>query len=760
MDNYIEVKARVSKQLFYNQNNMYGGYSFYPIKTSEEIKLHNIYGNFVVTGNCPLLIEGKEYEFTMKTTWSKKYGNGYQFIAVKQLALDTVPAQQEYLRQLISEKDANTIINAYPNVMIVDYIKEGKVDISNLKGIKTKKLNKIKERLTQFETMSVALVELKDLGITLNSLQRLINHFGSQEMLIHKIKENVYTLCEVELFGFKKVDEYAMNRGDDPNSSFRIKACFEHIIKENGNDGHTWILIDDLIKKSEELLKIDTQRTIDILKELKNEEHTKFYIDDEKISLQLYYHYEKEIKRHLDRLTKTFQSFEEIKDINTVEEELEITFTDEQKEAIRLSQKNGVFVLNGKAGTGKTTTVRGIIETTPKVDYKACALSGKASKVLDSKGIIASTIHRLLGIGNDGKFLHNENNLLPYDRVILDEASMVNTYLFYSLLKAIPDGSQIVIVGDNSQLPSIGLGAVFDDLLNTNVYPRKELTKVHRQAEKSGILSSANLIRDGYKINGRYDYSQQILGELQDMVLIPLKSREHMFDYVIDIAKGYVEKYGEKSFTDFQILTPLKQRGDTSVKKLNVALQEVYNDLDKQYIERGGYQYRQNDKVIHNGNNYNAYAYKDLDTYKKYSWYEPEELLEDDFEDDVPIENVSVFNGTMGRILYINFDKKEVLIQFEDTDGLVLYNQQELNKIELAYAITVHRSQGMGIKNVLFVLDYSAYTLLSKQLIYTGITRASERLVLLCENGALHKAIETDLGSTRNTFLKEMLRGN
>jgi exodeoxyribonuclease V alpha subunit len=759
MSGVIEVKARVAKRLYYSQDSMFGVFSFYPIETSEEIKINPIYGNFVVSGNCPAFIEDKEYEFTMKPKWNKKYGDGYEFVNVKQLKLDTVEAQQDYLRQLVTEKDAKVLIDAYPNIMIVDYIKEDKIDVNKLKGIKEARLRKIKDRLVQYETISVALVELKDLGISLNSLQRLINHFGSQEMLIQKVKESIYSLCEVDMFAFKTVDKYAMKRGDDPKSPYRVKACFEHVIKENGNDGHTWILVDDLIVKSEELLKVDTQIIIDILKDIRNDKQSQFYIDDEKISLKIYYHYEKEIKRHLDRLMKTFKSPNSTKNISAIEDELGITFTDEQKEAIKLSQQNGVFILNGKAGTGKTTTVKGIVESTPLMFYRACALSGKAAKVLDSKGINASTIHRLLGVGKDGRFYYGEEEMLPHDRIILDESSMVNTYLVYSLLKAIPDGSQIIFVGDNGQLPPIGLGSVFDDLLNNDTYPKLELTKVHRQAEKSGILSSANLIRDGHKINGRYDYSQQKLGELQDMTLIPLKSREYIFDYVIEIAKGYANKFGKDSYFDFQVLTPLKKRGDNSVEKLNIALQKVFNDSNDYSIKRGIYEYKKNDKIIHIGNNYEANAYKDFETYMQYEWYEPEELEEMDFEDDLPFRNVSVFNGTMGRIVHINPDKKEVLIQFEDIDGLVCYGQQELNNIELAYAITVHRSQGMGIKHVLFILDYVAYKMLVRELVYTGITRASEQMVLLCENGALHKAIE-NVGTTRNTFLKELLRGD
>lgn len=750
MEEIIKVKAAVLKKLFYNQDSMYGGFSFYPIQSSSDIKLHQRYKNFVVTGNCPMLIEGNIYEFTMKPTWSKKYGDGYQFVEIKQPALDTVEAQQQFLREIISEKDANTLISAYPNVKIIDYIKEDKIDINKLNGIKEKKYQKIKEKIKEFESIQIALVELRDLGITTKSIQKLVKHFGSQDVLIQKIRENIYSLCEVDQFGFKKVDEYAMKRGDDPYSPNRIKACFEYIIKEYANNGHSWISTKELAKKTNELINIDVNHIINIFNQLK-EDPGKFYIQDEKISLKKYYQYELEIKKHLDRLMSTYEGAKNTIPVEKIEKSLGITFTKEQKEAIQMSQKSGVFILNGRAGTGKTTTIKGIVENQ---NYAACALSGKAAKVLESKGINAFTIHRLLKVDHEGKFIHNEQSPLPYDLIILDEASMVNSQLFYYLIRAIPDGGRFVIVGDNGQLPPIGMGAVFDDLLSINVYPRKELTKIHRQAEKSGILSSANLIRDGIQINKQNDYSKKIYGELKDMTLIPTSDKNKIFEYTIQIAKNYYQKFKDTIYSDFQIITPLKKRGENSVKNLNIELQKIFNDLNKKYIAHGGYEYREGDKIIHNGNNYNAIVIEDLKVYEKHGFDNLEELYEKGL-----VKIRSVFNGTLGKIIHINTNKNEMLIEFEDIDGFVLYTKEELNMIELAYAITVHRSQGMGIKNVLFVFDYTAYKLLSKQMVYTGITRASERLVLLCENGALHKAISTDLGNSRNTFLKDLLKG-
>lgn len=753
----IKVKAKVAKQLFYNDSSMYGGYSFYLISADGEIRLNKQWNNFVVVGSCPVMVEGKEYEFTIKPTWNKKYGDGYEFVEIQKRKLNTIEDQQEYLRQAISIRDANILIEAYPNTLIVDLIQNDHVDINNLKGIKESKLSKIKEKLSMYENLQLALVELKGLGITMSALQRLVNHFGSQDALIQKVKGNIYVLTSVELFGFIKVDEYAMKRGDDPTSPYRIKSCFEHVIKMEGKDGHSWVSVEELIKQSEALLKIETSKILDVVEELK-ENPDKFFIQGDKFSLKQYYTYEYQTKEHLDRLMDTYQKPSKTRPISKVEEENSIQYTNEQREAIELAQETGVFVLNGLAGSGKTTVLKGIIETLGSMNYVAVALSGKATKVLQSKGIRSSTIHRLLKVGANGRFSYNADNQLAYDVIILDEASMVNSFLFYSLVQAMQDGTKFIIVGDNGQLPAIGLAAVFDDLINTKKYPNKELTKIHRQAQKSGIITTANMIRNSKKINGRYEYDTKTFGELNDMVLIPLKSRENIYEHIVTISKGYFDKYGEKSFTDFQILTALKLRGENSVKNLNNELQGVFNDLTKDFVERNGYQFRQGDKIIQSGNNYDAIAFPDYDTYEKHNHFgvEFEELLEDE-EVTNDFVKCSVFNGTVGRIQYINFEKKEVLIEFEDMEGLVLYTQQELSMIELAYAITIHRSQGIGVKNVLATFDYVAFKMLSKQLVYTAFTRASEKLVVVCENGALHQAIETDHGSTRRTFLKGLL---
>lgn len=728
----IELKATVIKKIFYNEDSMFGVYRFEPSeKDKEKIEL-NKWGNFRVSGkNIPELFVGKTYEIIIEPSNHPKYGKGYSFIAIKQKRPTTVEEQQAYIRAMLKESQAEAIIQKYPNEKILDLMKEDKFDYSDIKGIKEKTYQRIKKYLFSNLDIQEAIVELKDLNITFKAMKKLIDHYGSPEVVVQKVKDNIYNLCDVNGFGFDKVDKYALKRGDSKTNQNRIIAAIKYTLEKEANEGHSWIDVNKLINKTKELLQID-KGYIEKAIEFCREEVKELYFSDDRVGLYKNYFYEREILKKLQLLYQTKNEFtdEEIqRRILKVEEKLGIAYTHEQKKAIEKALKYNVFILNGKGGVGKTFTVQGILESLFDKSYCCCALSGKAAKILADKNLTAKTIHRMLGVNPDGSFTFNRKDRLPYDVIVLDEASMVNNYLFYSIVSALRDDAKFIIVGDSGQLPAIGTGAVFEDLLNANVFPQQELTIVQRQAAKSGILSTANIIRDGYQINERYNYEKQMYGELKDMVLIPVQNRENIKDIVLDICK----KYNYNDMNEFQVITTLKEKGSISVKKLNHELQKIFNDVSKPFVQRKGYEYREGDKIIQCVNNYEAGINGDL----------------------------SVFNGTLGKIIKIDFldkDKYQVWIQFDGIEELVPYTKEELDQIELAYAITVHRSQGSTIKHVLFVFDYTAYKLLSRQLVYTGITRASKGCVMVCENGALHHAIRTNHSGLRRTFLKEMLK--
>ena len=729
MSEHIEVKVNVSKKLYYSGDSMFGVYALEPVGKCGNIEL-NKYGNFVVNGNTPELFVGKQYEIIIEPSVHPKYGEGYSFIAVKQKKPTTVDEQQAYIRAMLKEKQAEAIIERYPNHLILDLMRSGEFDYSNVKGIKEATYKKIHKFLFDNLDLQQALVELRELNISFKAMKKLIDHFGSADTVVQKIKDNIYSLCDVKSFGFKKVDDYALRRGDSKTNQNRIVAGIKYIVEQEAQSGHSWSDIGRIADHTQQLLDVETSYIVDVINTVIQDDGD-FYYDGDKIALRQYYFYEKEIYKKLMSMMGRKVSIQ-VKDIDEKIEKLEelqgVTYTDEQKNVIKLANEHNVLIVNGKGGVGKTFSLKGLLKVFGQYSYICCALSGKAAKVLEANGLIASTIHRMLGV-QGGKFKHNHEERLPYRIVIIDEASMANSFLFYSVLNALPDDAKLIIVGDSGQLASIGTGAIFEDLLQSDILPRQELTIVQRQAAKSGILSCANDVRDGNQINSKSVNKQQVYGELKDFVLFPLSTREGLRDITMQVAK----KFLNKDIMDFQVISALKDRGEVSVRKLNKELQELFNDTSQPFIKRGYYNYYVGDKIIQGGNNYEAGENED----------------------------VSIFNGTLGKIVNIVLDEEKghkVHIQFEGIDEVIVYEKDDLDMIELAYAITVHRSQGSSIPYVLFVFDYSAYMLLSRQLVYTGISRASKGCVVVCENKALHHAVRTDHGGNRRTFLSEFLK--
>src|SRR5699024_249146 len=280
-----------------------------------------------------------------------------------------------------------------------------------------------------------------------------------------------------------------------------------------------------------------------------------------------------------------------------LERENGFKYTSEQREAIKKSTENNIMVINGKAGTGKSTIIKGFLDIHKGHSYMTVALSGKAAKVLRDNGLRSKTIHKMLA----ERQIDEETGKVypvPYDIVVVDEASMVNNYLFYEIINSLKDGAKLFIVGDNGQVPAIGTGANFDNMIRYGNVPRQELTIVHRQAQKSGILSVANNIRDGKQINPYGSEESEVYGELEDMFLIPTNKETDIVQLVVDICERSIDK----DIFEFQVVTGRVDNGDISVKNLNIELQKVFNDINKPFISRGGYDYREGDKIIQNGN--------------------------------------------------------------------------------------------------------------------------------------------------------------
>lgn len=713
----IEVELTPVKELFYSDQSNYGVYACETTQ-NKGIKV-NYYNNFVINGVLPKLDLNTNYQAKLEETTHKKYGLTYNVINIKQDIQTTSEGQRLYLKAVLSEGQFDRLIKYYPNDDIISLIKSDKLDYKKIKGFGKKTYSKIRKKVMDNLEIQEALIELSKYGVTYNAIIKLLKHYENTTILVQKINANPYLLTEVEGFGFKRVDQFAIQSGVDKDSPFRILSCFQYVLEENEMIGHSWISKKDLLNQAHELLGIDENKIMVYIDDL--DDNKDFYIDNKKVSRIQTFNYEKQINDKINDLLAADNQFS-IDNVDDKIEEIEkvqgFNFTTEQKKAIKMAITNNVLIINGKAGTGKSTVLKGILTVLSDYSYDTCALSGKASQRIVETGLESKTIHRLLGYSPQNGYVYNHSNPLPSQIIVLDEASMVNNYIFYKLITAIEDGNKFIILGDTEQLPPIGAANIFKDMIESNTIPKVEFTEVHRQAKKSGILSSANLIRDGKQITKPEQEPFSIYGELKDLYLTLRNNSEEIYQDILAISKKYAN-----DVMDYQVIVPMKSRGLISTYQLNNDLQKIFNPNDKPYLKRGDIKFTTGDKVIKNGNDY---------------------------------EN-GVFNGTLGFITNVDMVDKELEIKFIGSDETVMYQQDNLKQIDLAYALTIHRTQGSQFKHTCMAIDYASYIMLSRQLVYTGLTRASKQCYLITEHRALRYAISNNDSSKRNTFLYDLL---
>lgn len=731
----ITINVKIVRLVWSSTGNDFKIYGAYPSDESDILRYNlklNAYNNLTLNGVMPKLEVGRVYKAQLIEKKHPKFGVGYEVQHIYNEIPSSVEEQKAYLMTLLTENQVEAIYSYYSNGEdIISLMKNNTFDYEKISGIGEYTYNRIRAKIIDNLELQEALVSLSKFGLTYNVISKLVKKYGSASLVVEKIEKNPYVLTEVDGIGFIKADEYALNMGIEKDSANRIYACISYVLDKSANDeGHSWIYKKELLSKCYELLKIDKKIIIKSIKDLSNDDT--YITNEEKIAKRFLYNYEKNIKKSLLRLLnhkpKKIDNVDER--ICKSEEKQGFKFTDEQKESIKKAIENNVIVVTGKAGTGKTTILKAILDVIGDdgeyKEYFTCALSGKASqRIAESTGLKSSTIHRLLEFDrNSMGFKHNEENKLEKGVVVIDEASMTNSYIFYSLISAIETGSKFIILGDTEQLEPIGTGNVFKDIVESGVIPVAFLTQVHRQAMKSGILKTANEVREGRQFNGKNDFDNRVIGELKDLHLRPFREAENVKKTILKVCKQY-SKVNNFDIMNFQVIVPMKNRGDICTKNINIELQKIFNGEEKPSLSRNGFDFKEGDKIIQNGNNY---------------------------DDDV-------FNGTLGIIKNIDTEKKEVVIDFIGSDR-VTYTQEQMGQIELAYCLTVHRVQGSQFDNVVIGLDYSSYVLLSRQLLYTALTRASKLCILAFENRALRYAVRTDKASIRNTFLKDMLMDN
>ena len=699
--------------------------------------------NLSVSGIVPDINYSDKYILIGKFKMNETYGEQYEIVHMNKLVNLTDPMEQrQFLEYILTDSQINNLYETLDNPF--DAIKNSDIKtLTTVKGIGEKTAKQIIQKYKDNVDNGLAYVELDSYGLTKYMIDKLVDVYGSADILVQKIKTNPYILIQdVDGIGWKKADEMALNSGLPKDSMNRLKAYMFYYLRSITEEGDTWTTPQELVQSIFDVAEITNQDEIrQALYDL-NKDNTICWNDDKtKIALTKYYILEQHISDNLYRLSiadSDFKLYDYSVKIKEIEKRQGWDYTDEQLQAIKLVAENPVSIITGYGGTGKSSVVSGVLEILRGYSFAQTALSGRAaSRLSEITNVDGFTIHRLLEYNPQYGFQRNADNPLDYDIIILDEVSMVGADLFYKLISAIKSGSKLIMIGDDGQLESIGLCNIFKDMLDSGVIPVARLTKIHRQAAKSAIVTESIKVRNHEQLVPYKWVGDEIRGELKDLEL-------NIFSDSILTQKRIIEKFKEiykqhSNIEDIQIILPQKFRGNISTFKINSIIQDLVNpdgnnETKITIINKGEkieYVLREQDKVIVNTNNYKTQT--------------------------VNGEDCPVFNGNKGIIKSIDNYTGRMVIDFEQYGDIIIKHGQ-WKTIELAYALTCHKLQGSESDYTIIGLDFSGRTLLTKEWLYTAITRAKKYCVLCAETSALSYCITNSNVSYKRTCLKDMLQ--
>ena len=694
----------------------------------------------ILSGKMQRLYIGTEYNVTATLSYNNKY-KSYQYSPkiISAKAPKTIDQQEMFLKTIITENQAKVLLDIYPNIVNDVINNQDNIDLSKLKGIKEFTWKNIREKIIDNYIVSDILTMLQPLGVTYNAVKRLLSEEPNPALLKEKLLENPYIMTKVRGFGFKTVDGLALKLKPELKiSRYRTISFVIYYLKEVGeNEGHTWVKSSALENAVIDNIHECLNEYHEFITEQKQEENNipilKF--SGNKIGLNSYFIIEKDILSILTDLDKFKIKYELDIDKGIEQSELEqgFQFSKEQKAIIHEAVKHNVTFISGKAGTGKTSIARALLNIYNNANKTigCCALSAKAAqRITEATGYPASTIHRLLK-AQGTEFLYNYLNPLNYDVIFVDECSMINSSLYYSLVSAIKQGSRIIMCGDNRQLPPIGYGNIFSDFLNKEKnFNINKLTTVHRQAQDSGILTDANKIRDGICPIQRPEL-KIISGKLQDMVYMFRDNREQLRNIAI---KTYLKSVETDGIDNVVIIAPRKNNCVNSTFEINKIIQDELlpdtNSNELTNIAFGNKVFKLGAKVIQRINNYDKNVFNGEIGYVKKIWQEQE-----------------------GKEVKTRFMVEYKSNNLNEENKEIEYSENEMDQLDLAYALTIHLSQGSGYKKVIVIIDNTHYSLLDTCLLYTAITRSKEKCLLLAEPSAFKKCIQTNKSVSRQTWL-------
>lgn len=682
------------------------------------------------------------------------YGRQFKIEHYKILPPDDVVSIERYLGsgaiKGVGEALAARIVKMF-GADTYRIIEEEPERLAEVKGISVRKAREIAVIVYEKRDAREAMTFLQAYGISNTLAIRIYETYGLN--LYGVMKENPYRLAEdIHGIGFRIADEIAAKIGIHTDSDYRIRSGILYTLQQAGADGHCYLPEDRLLARAGELLEIAPELLEPQLQNLAMDKKLVIKMPEagekeRKVYASNYYYAELNCAKMLHDLniTEELLPAEEtavLSKIDQVETELEIELDELQKRSVFECIRNGVFILSGGPGTGKTTTINAIIRyfLSQKMDIFLAAPTGRAAKrMTEATGYESRTIHRLLELNGTvseeartARFERNEENPLEADVIIVDEMSMVDIFLFQALLKAIPVGTRLIMVGDVNQLPSVGPGQVLQDLMQSGRFETVVLEKIFRQAKESDIVLNAHRIHGGEELvldNKSRDF---FFLERNDTDVI----YKHMIQLILDKLPPYV---GTQSY-EIQVLTPMR-KGKLGVEVLNSILQKYLNppSPEKKECQVGDTLFREQDKVMQIKNNYQL----EWEVVSSYG---------------IPIDKGSgIFNGDIGIILSIDDYSREVVIEY-DEHRRVTYQYAQLDEVELAYAVTIHKSQGSEYPAVIMPLLSGPRMLFNRNLLYTGVTRAKNCVTILGSRETLREMVANNYQNRRFTGLSERIR--
>lgn len=717
----IKIRCVIDSIVYQNQEN---GYTVMRVKVKDYNEPVTLIGNLLeVPVGAVLLCDG---EWVM----DKKYGRQFKAETYEEVMPATVYGIEKYLGsglvKGIGPKYAHLIVEKF-GTDTIEIIEDHIERLYEVAGIGKKRVEKIRESWEKQKDIKNVMLFLQQYGVSTAYAAKIYRQYGKES--IDKVNENPYRLADdIWGIGFKTADGIAEKMGYEKNDLRRCKSGLQYTLNQLADEGHVYAVEDQLIKSAIELLEAEEEPIRQAVEEmvgsedLIKEDMTNPNSPDQvqsAIYLPPFYHSERGTAKKLLSLLRgsTGNLFESQMDIAAIEKISGIQYDDVQIEAIKQAAQSKVMVLTGGPGTGKTTTTQGIIAA-----YKAAGMrillaapTGRAAKRMsEATGMEAKTIHRLLEYNPQDGYKRNDEEPLEGDALIVDECSMIDIILMYNLMKAVPEHMRLVLVGDIDQLPSVGAGNVLRDVIESGVIPVIRLTRIFRQAQTSRIVMNAHAINQG-------NFPDITNGKNTDFFFIKNEDPEAVANEIVNLVKNRLPKAYNQPLSNIQVLTPM-QRSVVGAANLNMMLQQSLNSSTLE-ISRGGISYKLGDRVMQVRNNYDK----------------------------------NVFNGDIGVVEHVNMEDRTLTINFDD--NMVEYEASELDEVVLAYATTIHKSQGSEYPIVVIPVLMTHFVMLQRNLIYTGITRAKKICVLVGQTKALSYAIRNLTVSKRNTMLKERLRG-